>query len=314
MNTWGYLILITALLVLSAFMLYARFAGRSREKSVHHAPTELANFAVVTRSVTAEREGELPTDPIVMDLMPRRETQVEEKSDAEETGESSYFDELQDAAAGLAMLMRSSPAANRTGPVVFEPEGESELSNGDSAAVEGPSGVLVKEETASQEEEVVEVDSPDECVAEIEVQEIESDLEGEAATEPIGIEIDVVDEKITELSVNVIDEIEEDELSPVGVAMDTVEALLEEGPAFDESEDEIAVAIAEAQEPVVAVETRTEATSLELVLGDQIAEQFSRIDSGLDELESLVQSIEDQLAGLEDFISAPLDAGIGVAA
>ena len=41
MNTWGYLILIAALLLLAAAMLYARFASRSREKSLHHSPVEL---------------------------------------------------------------------------------------------------------------------------------------------------------------------------------------------------------------------------------------------------------------------------------
>ena len=36
MNNEMYLILIVAVLALIAFMLYARFASRSREKSLHH--------------------------------------------------------------------------------------------------------------------------------------------------------------------------------------------------------------------------------------------------------------------------------------
>jgi len=53
---------------------------------------------------------------------------------------------------------------------------------------------------------------------------------------------------------------------------------------------------------------------LEMVLGEKVAAQLVAIDSGLDELESLVVSIEDQLALLEDFITAPLEADVSRAA
>ena len=41
MNTWGYLIFIAALLLVAALMLYARFASRSREKSLHHGVADI---------------------------------------------------------------------------------------------------------------------------------------------------------------------------------------------------------------------------------------------------------------------------------
>ena len=83
MNTWGYLILIAALLVLSAYMLYARFAARSREKSLHHAPTD-ESFIQVTPRVEPQVSEVDNIAPPVMDLKPLED---EPPTDREEKGE-----------------------------------------------------------------------------------------------------------------------------------------------------------------------------------------------------------------------------------
>lgn len=130
MNTWGYLILIAALLLLSAFMLYARFASRSREKSLHHAPQDAAIVeatlveAIVDDPVFDSYEQE---EALVVDFKacPTQSDPDAGREDVDvEKEEEEYFDELQEAAAGLAMLMRSSPVTNRAEPVVFAPEEE----------------------------------------------------------------------------------------------------------------------------------------------------------------------------------------------
>lgn len=296
MNTWGYLILIAALLVLTAFMIYARFAGRSREKSVHHAPSELATFALFPAPEVIEVQEEAPADPLVMDLKPFSEAQPDGKDEAEEAEESNYFDELQEAAAGLAMLMRSSPAQDRSEPVVFAPEEEAEES------------VEAGDEVPLVEGEVVE----EVAVTEIEITETEEasihdiEVEDEAATEPIEIDIEVVGEESVDLLVNLQEEGEES--SPIAEAMDSMEALIEDGPTFEDSADEIAAVSASSE--ALEADPPKESTGfadLKVVLGEEVAEQFSRLDSDLDDLESLVQSIEDQLIGLDDFISAPVE-------
>ena len=75
MNTWGYLILITALLVLAALMLYARMATRSREKSLHHAPIEIMfPLETISKAPFAARETSthvLPASQRIVLLQPR---------------------------------------------------------------------------------------------------------------------------------------------------------------------------------------------------------------------------------------------------
>ena len=131
MDTWGYLILIAALGIVAALMLYARFASRSREKSVHHAPSELEPRGDLRREEPSEIAP--PAAGIKKEDEPRI---VAEPIASEANEEEEYLDELQEAAAGLAMLMRSSPVSNRTNPVVFAPEGEEALEDGTEALVE----------------------------------------------------------------------------------------------------------------------------------------------------------------------------------
>jgi hypothetical protein len=132
MNTSGYLILIAALLVLAALMLYARFASRSREKSLHHVPDRAILPHVRAEENTLSRREEEANEPI---STPPIRAERKESAPAPRP-EDEYLDELQEAAAGLAMLMRSSPLEERTVPVVFAPceeeTGEEVSANADS--------------------------------------------------------------------------------------------------------------------------------------------------------------------------------------
>ncbi|MDF1824028.1 MAG: hypothetical protein P1U68_05275 [Verrucomicrobiales bacterium] len=287
MNTWGYLILIAALLVLSAFMLYARFAGRSREKSIHHAPSELGTMHLLPAPELTESGEGASSDPLVMDLKPLSDVQIDEPLEAEESGESSYFDELQEAAAGLAMLMRSSPARDRGEPVVFAPEDELQEEN------EGESNIF-------------EADVEADVVGETESDEAEMP---EGADDPIGIDVEVVEEEISELQVNLVEDVKGEELSLINEAMDSMEALIDGGPDFEALEDEIASATAESSSPTDEVEDVPNILPLAEILGNEVAEQFARLDAGLDELDELVTSIEGQLKGMGDFISAGNEDG-----
>jgi len=148
MNTWGYLLLIAALLSLAALMLYARFHPRSREKSPHHGlegfflpGTETRTSVETTRDTSANPGVPVPLEADVFEAPgheqpaaeamseipvvraePLRQREVE--PDSKPDPESDYMDELQEAAAGLAKLMRSSPLPRRSEPVVFAPSEE----------------------------------------------------------------------------------------------------------------------------------------------------------------------------------------------
>lgn len=131
-----YLLLILALVAVAGFMLYARFSA-SREKALHHPPLNVATEEIElsepealepeaseTKNQIVEPDvDEVEIEDPVPDQLPaiRAEAITTEKNDDERKSE--YLDELQEAAAGLAMLMRSS-ASNRTTPVVFAPEEE----------------------------------------------------------------------------------------------------------------------------------------------------------------------------------------------
>jgi len=162
MNTWAYLILIAALLLLATLMLYARFVSRSREKSLHHAPDERALPLATARDITPEIALESAAQDDAgedTDRAPGGDTDEEPAIRAEPIGETgnrrdeeAYFDELQEAAAGLAMLMRSTPPAERSGPVVYAPEGEEV-------------GAVEDEETAAGKEAAESLPNPEETAA-----------------------------------------------------------------------------------------------------------------------------------------------------
>lgn len=213
MNTWGYLLLIAALLLLAGVMLYARFSTRSREKSLHHAPVDWEFSPTVISSAPfaggSEPIAPLPSSDVEIESEPvlRLERPAPASPVAEASRDRDYLDDLQEAAAGLAKLMRSSPVA-RVEPVVFAPE-------------ESPT------EIAEALEEIV----AEEVVAE-----------------------EVVAEEIVA--------------------------------------EEILPAVAPVEAPKVV--------SLRELLGDAVADQFDRIDEGLDALESLVTGIETSLRLLAD--------------
>ena len=136
MDNFGYMIVIGALLALTAWMLYARFAARSRENSLHHGPdaasvndyTEPIAEGEVESTVIGEEQALVFEEVKDIDLVGTRPVgagivAVEETPEKKREGD--YFDELEEAAAGLAVLMRSSPVSSRATPVVFAPEEES---------------------------------------------------------------------------------------------------------------------------------------------------------------------------------------------
>lgn len=120
MNPWGYLLLIAALLVLAGMMLYARFSNRSRAKSLHHAP---ADWRLDAEESAAPEIGIPADDPEIRPIVRLDRAPAPAESDAlmGAATDRDYIDELQEAAAGLAKLMRSSPVP-RSEPVVFAPE------------------------------------------------------------------------------------------------------------------------------------------------------------------------------------------------
>ncbi|MEC8826552.1 MAG: hypothetical protein VXX36_12295 [Verrucomicrobiota bacterium] len=136
MDIFGYMVLIGALLALTAWMLYARFAARSRENSLQHGPDEASvndytepitedeveSSVIGEEQVLAVEEVEdidsVGTRPVGAEIVAVEET-------PEKKREGEYLDELQEAAAGLAVLMRSSPVSRRATPVVFATEEES---------------------------------------------------------------------------------------------------------------------------------------------------------------------------------------------
>ena len=126
MNDSSYTILIPVLLILLAAtvgMLYTRFASRSRENSeeVDLVDIDLAMSSVSAADAKEDRSEAYVTQRVpflesrseivpVLEVASSDEKSVEETSD----GETEYFDGLQEAAAGLAALMRSSPVGKST--------------------------------------------------------------------------------------------------------------------------------------------------------------------------------------------------------
>lgn len=126
MNHWVYTLLIVALVVLLGVTLYARFAHRSRSKSLHHAPVRVRFPATVISAAPRDDEDDLDFGQIfrhVTDSANEPDTIpiAALPSQPEDRAAAEYLDELQEAAAGLAQLMRSA-APWKADPVVYAPE------------------------------------------------------------------------------------------------------------------------------------------------------------------------------------------------
>jgi hypothetical protein len=284
MTTWGYLILIAALTILAAVMLYARFANRSREKSLHHPPVELM-FPYETISVAPVAGVETGSVPLAgLEIPPvdvPEEVTLERLEPADDlpaardekaTQDSRYFDELQEAAAGLAMLMRSSPVG-RSEPVVFAPETETEEPE-----------VFSGENVEIAVDEVVETSV--DAVIETSVDELVEITEEVAATEifeeAIAQEDSALEEEALAPLESELGEIEEDEVSVAEIVV----------------EDEVVQVIVE--ETVIAEETaEIPVLSREELLGEQVCEKLDRLDEDLNALEALVFTIESSLRALD---------------
>ena len=270
MNLTGYLILIAALLIVASLLLYARFVSRSRRISLDQEETVfqpieserdiLEEFVEVKEKIPAAKEGTpseavssevedpISAEPVAMTaadtVAVAEELEVEKKvSEVEETPtrvamlhhnhraasveylekdedlerKGEYLDELQEAAAGLAMLMRSSPVSEARDPVVFAPDAEGD----ESPTAPIPTGEESTEEPVI-EEPAAEVETEEEAISEV------AASAGEASAEP-------ADEKHSRILA---------------------------------------------------------------LLGDKVSEQITRIDSGLNDLEDLVNGIESSIAEL----------------
>ena len=328
MNTWGYLLLIAALLLLAGVMLYARFASRSREKSLHHPPVDWEFSPMVISSAPALTE-EIPlvsseaSEPAAEPTLRLERPFV--AATTEPSRERDYMDDLQEAAAGLAKLMRSSPVA-RVEPVVFAPEEAvaEEAVAEEAVAEEAVAEEAVAEEAVAEEavaEEAAEVPVADlseeeTVVALVEEPVIEAEVLPVALDEPVVSEEEPASEEAVivagDLALQIVIE-----GAPLEVAAE-IEEIVETAAALSEFPTQEVVAerpVTEdpflVEEPVAAeIPQEIEAPrilSLRELLGETVADQFDRIDEGLDALESLVTGIESSLRELADIERGELD-------
>ncbi|MEM9283231.1 MAG: hypothetical protein AAGA96_15520 [Verrucomicrobiota bacterium] len=222
MDTTGYFIITGVLVILAAWMLYARFISRSREKSLHHAPLE--HIGLEYTEVSFEDDSDSKSKLIEEDgasFEVRAQIISEVDSRPESSEEEEYLDDLQEAAAGLADLMRSSPVNHRAEPTVYEP--------GEAAQEETESSNLQKDSDADES-----------------LKTFAEEAEGESSSK-----------------------------------------VVEENSGIRESEVEVAATVQRVSEEVTPL------------LGEEVVDQFHRIDDGLDALEALVFSIESGIAGLD---------------
>jgi len=318
MNTWGYLLLIAALLLLAGVMLYARFASRSREKSLHHPPVDWEFSPMVISSAPALTE-EIPlvsseaSEPAAEPTLRLERPFV--AATTEPSRDRDYMDDLQEAAAGLAKLMRSSPVA-RVEPVVFAPE---EAVAEEAVAEEAVAEEAVAEEAVAEEvaeAPVADLSEEETFVALVEEPVIEAEVLPVALDEPVVSEEEPASEEAVivarDLALQVVIE-----GATLEVAAE-IEEIVEPAAAISEfptqevlserlvTEDPVVV-----EEPVAAeIPQEIEAPrilSLRELLGETVADQFDRIDEGLDALESLVVGIESSLRELADIERGELD-------
>ncbi len=308
MNTWGYLLLIAALLLLAGVMLYARFASRSREKSLHHPPVDWEFSPMVISSAPALTE-EIPlvsseaSEPAAEPTLRLERPFV--AATTEPSRDRDYMDDLQEAAAGLAKLMRSSPVA-RVEPVVFAPE---EAVAEEAVAEEAVAEEVAEVPVADISEEETFVSLVEEPVIEAEVLPVALDEPVVSGEEPASEEAVIV---AGDLALQIVIE-----GAPLEVAAE-IEEIVETAAALSEFPTQEVVAerlVTEdpflVEEPVAAeIPQEIESPrilSLRELLGETVADQFDRIDEGLDALESLVTGIESSLRELADIERGELD-------
>ncbi|MEM9016185.1 MAG: hypothetical protein AAGC68_04165 [Verrucomicrobiota bacterium] len=143
MNTGTYLILIAALFIVASLMLYARFISRSQEIFDSEDEKSGLGFGVGDQRLHGSETLEADETISVLESGEGGAAVAAFVDDRDLQEEKGYLDELQEAAAGLAMLMRSSPVKERSSPVVFAPsteeaeESHGENSFGDAAVADG---------------------------------------------------------------------------------------------------------------------------------------------------------------------------------
>jgi len=284
-------------------MLYARFASRSREKSLHHPPVDWEFSPMVISSAPALTE-EIPlvsseaSEPAAEPTLRLERPFV--AATTEPSRDRDYMDDLQEAAAGLAKLMRSSPVV-RVEPVVFAPE--------EAVAEEAVAEEVAEVPVADISEEETFVSLVEEPVIEAEVLPVALDEPVVSEEEPVSEEAEIV---AGDLALQVVIE-----GATLEVAAE-IEEIVEPAAAISEfptqevlserlvTEDPVLV-----EEPVAAeIPQEIEAPrilSLRELLGETVADQFDRIDEGLDALESLVTGIESSLRELADIERGELD-------
>lgn len=309
MNTSGYFLLIAALLLLAGLMLYARFASRTREKSLHHAPFDwdfppavISSASAIGEEFSAEGVGH-STSPVEPVLRLERPLALASAPASDAGRDRDYLDDLQEAAAGLAKLMRSSPVA-RAEPVVFAPE------EGEVEPLEPLEVISVAE--GKEEEPNVALDeashfskeSPSLEEAETFVEETSLEMTHEIVEVVEVVEVVELDQAIVAASF---------EATPVGACevAGTVSMELPPGIQSDGPTEEFPDPVVEASDATAPRETvAPRVLSIRDRLGDSVAEQFDRIDESLDALESLVLSIEASLRALSDLENGTLDGDL----
>lgn len=177
MTTAEYLILITALLMLAAAMVYGKMARRSKSKEVKHHSFDSISFESSTiSSPPSSEDGELSIDlqDQVDESLEVRLKKPDDSLAADDGGE--FLDDLQDAAAGLARLMHSSEtdrAITTVGSV--DPSGVQDQNETPAEPVDETVEIINKVESVLGEEVVdqigridSELDALEELVASIE--------------------------------------------------------------------------------------------------------------------------------------------------
>lgn len=179
--------------------------------------------------------------------------------------DSDYIDELQEAAAGLAKLMRSSPLPRRSEPVVFAPDIDASEAPHDERSEEA----IIVEDTG--------------------------DFDGGTVGGTVGV---TACDRIVSTEIAVCGDASgacEEEGVEAGAADPCEEGSSQAAPnclAADTKTTEESVADADREATLGAEVTLT----LEQVLGESVCEELQRIDSGLEALEDLVLEIEGHLA------------------